>query len=245
LPHGVWVIVQRPDPPQRGGVAVRADLRDLGCHRLDLRWVAGGAAPSGRPDACRIAANSSSALRRRGDGSEAINCSHCCGDNRTRTSMRRISRVSGKGWMTAASRTPGGRSWRNRQPGWPRMAVSFGRSAGGRCAAGSHVCPECQLSQSAQPVTGGGLAGGDPEGLFGVQRWLDQIVADDQRPVADVFEQVAAQQGSGALFEHHLGFPAVRHVRGIDLADQPVQQLATDVEQLAVSRGPSLAPANR
>ena len=41
-------------------------------------------------------------------------------------------------------------------------------------------------------------------------------VVHEGRAVADLGEQVAAEEGAGGLVEHHLRLPAVGHVRGRD-----------------------------
>ena len=56
----------------------------------------------------------------------------------------------------------------------------------------------------------------------------DVGVVHEGRSVADLGEQVAAEEGAGGLVEHHLRLPAVGHVRGRD-GEDPV---AADVERL-------------
>ena len=62
----------------------------------------------------------------------------------------------------------------------------------------------------------GGEAGG-AEHVLGGERRADQVgVVHERRAVADLGEEVAAEQRAGGLVEEHLRLPAVGHVRRRD-----------------------------
>ena len=72
-------------------------------------------------------------------------------------------------------------------------------------------------SRSASRRSVGAVSGGErgrAEHVLGVERGLDEVgVVDERRAVADLGEQVAAEERAGGLVEQHLGLPAVGHVR--------------------------------
>ena len=63
------------------------------------------------------------------------------------------------------------------------------------------------------------------EGVFGHRRRPENVVARDRFGIADMGEQVAAQQCLRLFLEHQPGIPAMGHMRGVEIADLAPAQI--------------------
>ena len=101
------------------------------------------------------------------------------------------------------------------------------------------MMPSVRGSNSASLRMVGAVAGADAGGvehLFRGDRGADDIAAGQRRPIAEMAEKIAAQQRAGRLLVEHARFPAMRHVRRVDIA----HALAAEVEHLAIVQGARL-----
>ena len=64
-----------------------------------------------------------------------------------------------------------------------------------------------------------------PEDVFGERRALDDVVARERGTVADLGEEVTAEQRAGGLLVEHARVPAVGHVRCVDVTNPVRSQL--------------------
>src|SRR5207253_2151460 len=77
-----------------------------------------------------------------------------------------------------------------------------------------------------------GAQAGVAEQVLGGERGPDHVAPGQGGTVAELGEQVAAEQGAVPLLVEDAGVPAVRDVRRVDVADPP----AAEVDHLAVGQ---------
>ena len=128
-------------------------------------------------------------------------------------------------------RPPPARKWpgsgpRRRRPA-SRRALAQSPTKAGPCMRASVRGARSARRRSVGAVDG--REAGGAEHVLGGEGRADHVdVVHERRAVAELAQQVAAEQGAGGLVEEHLGLPAVGHVRGGDGEDR----VPADVEGL-------------
>jgi hypothetical protein len=110
--------------------------------------------------------------------------------------------------------------------------------AGKRWAMHERQLPRCEIRKPANCRAHAGVQTGIFEQVFGGDRGTDDVALRQGRSVAELGEQVAAQQRPGRFFIDDARFPAMGNVRRVEVAN-PLA--VAELDRLAVLQNPRCA----